>query len=33
MKWIKDGIKNENGEVMLEALIVYSVTIFYFSLF
>ena len=28
MKWINNGIKNENGEVMLEALIVYSVTIF-----
>jgi hypothetical protein len=28
MKWIKNGIKNENGEVMLESLIVYSVTIF-----
>ena len=28
MKWIKNGIKDENGEVMLESLIVYSVTIF-----
>ncbi len=28
MKWIKNGIKNENREVMLESLIVYSVTIF-----
>ena len=28
MQWIKKGMKNENGEVMLESLIVYSVTIF-----
>ncbi len=32
MQWIKKGMKNENGEVMLESLIVYSVTIFCFSL-
>lgn len=28
MQWIKKGMKNENGDVMLESLIVYSVTIF-----
>ena len=28
MKGMKEGMKNENGEVMLESLIVYSVTIF-----
>lgn len=28
MQWIKKRMKNEKGEVMLESLIVYSVTIF-----
>jgi len=28
MQWMKKGLKNEKGEVMLESLIVYSVTIF-----
>lgn len=28
MQWMKKDLKNEKGEVMLESLIVYSVTIF-----